>query len=87
MPDPSPDPTAPHDLEARVRRLEESVGFNEHTSDQLAGEVASAHAALARLSSRLAALESRLASIEDGGEDDPDDDSATDSDLDDPAMG
>lgn len=58
----------------RLTRLEEHVGFAEHTIDQLAGEIAELHRRMAAMARRLESMEERLgevASREGGAADGP----------------
>lgn len=58
---PEPDRTT----EARLTRLEETVGFVDHVSGQLSGEIAAINREVAGLARRLATLERRLTELND----------------------
>jgi uncharacterized coiled-coil protein SlyX len=49
----------------RLTRLEEAVGFVDHVSSQLSGEIAAINREVAALARRLGALERRLTEIKD----------------------
>lgn len=53
------------DPHQRLTRLEETVGFIDHTSNQLSSEIASVSREVAGLARRLAALEQRLLDLTD----------------------
>jgi len=55
----------------RIHKLEESVGFQDHTLGILSNEVTEINKLMIALSRRLAALESRLSEIDDRVGDDP----------------
>ena len=61
-----------HTTDARITKLEESVGYSDHTIDQLSSEIARVNQAVLSLSRRLIHLESRLSELNDRvGEDIP----------------
>ncbi len=53
----------PDASQSRMTKLEESVGFTDHTIDQLSSEIAKVNQLVLSLSNRLIALESRLSEI------------------------
>ena len=55
----------------RIHKLEESVGFQDHTLGILSNEVTEINKLMIALSRRLAVLESRLSEIDDRVGDDP----------------
>ncbi len=55
----------PDEHSQRLTRLEESVGFIDHTSSQLSAEIAAISREIAGLSRRLAALEKRMLDLTD----------------------
>ena len=56
------------DLEARIQKLEEHIGFAERTAEELSGEIAMLNDRVRMMMKRLDALEKRLESL--GGADD-----------------
>jgi uncharacterized coiled-coil protein SlyX len=62
----SPDPTE-HDR--RMTRLEETVGFVDHTAAQLGEQIIAMNRELAAMSRRVALLERRLSDLQDGSVD------------------
>lgn len=62
-----PDSHHPHQSpdHERITRLEEAVGFIDHTSTQLSGEIAAINREVAGLARRLTALERRLTELND----------------------
>ncbi|MCC5824339.1 MAG: SlyX family protein [Phycisphaerales bacterium] len=61
---PQPDPD-------RLTRLEEAVGFIDHTANQLSGEIAALNREVAHLTRRLESLERRLGELHDAVVDAP----------------
>lgn len=61
----------PHPHDQRLTRLEESVGFIDHTSSQLSAEIAAISREIAALSRRLASLEKRMLDLTDAVTDTP----------------
>lgn len=55
-----PDPDSHNPLHTRVQRLEEALGFAQHETEQLAGEVRSLVKLVIDLTRRLEALDQRL---------------------------
>tara|TARA_R110000782_G_scaffold57258_16_gene119703 strand:- start:7071 stop:7343 length:273 start_codon:yes stop_codon:yes gene_type:complete len=55
----------PSSTDARLTRLEETVGFVDHVSGQLSGEIAAINREVAGLARRLAVLERRLTELND----------------------
>lgn len=57
--------TPPDDQHHRLTRLEETVGFIDHTSGQLSEQIAAVSKEIAAVSRRLASLERRLLDLTD----------------------
>jgi uncharacterized coiled-coil protein SlyX len=58
-------PHLPPDLTARLQRLEEHAGFNEHTVEQLSEEIRVLNARVRELTKRIEGLEGRLGGVAD----------------------
>ena len=54
------------DEEERLIRIEERLGFTDHTVEQLSGELARAYTLIDRLNRRVADLERRVGIVETG---------------------
>lgn len=61
----------PPDNTERLNRIEESIGFVDHTANQLSGEIAVLNREVAALARRLASLERRLGELHDAVTDAP----------------
>jgi uncharacterized coiled-coil protein SlyX len=62
----SPDDIPPLADDARIQRLEEALGFTEHTVDELSDQVRALGTQMDACLRRLTALENRLAAMQNG---------------------